>query len=124
MNGADVLILVDGVAVGSQRGVTFDEMTAERDESSKDSRAKIVGSGRYSATVKLDALYVPDDASYLTLLDAMRTGTLVTISRQDDGVETEEAAALITSISESFPDQDTATVSISLTISGFWAAVS
>lgn len=120
MNGADVLLLVDGVAVGSQRGVKFDESTAETDVSSKDSRATRVIAGRYKANVTLDALYVPDDASYQALKTAMRDGTLIQINRQEENTILESANALVTSISEDGPDQDAATISISLTIDGEW----
>ena len=124
MNGTDVLLYIGSDVVGSQRGVTFDEATAEIDVSSKDSRAKRVDAGRYSATVKLDALYVPDDAAYLALKAAMRVGTLVTIVRQEDGADLEEASALVTSISESAPDQEAATISVGLTIDGEWSTSS
>lgn len=120
MNGSDILLLVDGVAVGSQRGVKFDETTAEIDMSSKDSRATRVIAGRYGAKVSLDALYVPDDASYQLLKTAMRSGTLVQINRQEEISILESAYALVTSISEDGPDQDGATVAISLTIDGEW----
>ncbi len=120
MNGADVLLLVEGVAVGSQRDVTFDESTEEIDVSSKDARAKRVIAGRYSATVKLDALYVPDDASYQALKSAMRNGTLVQINRQEENSILESANALVTAISEAAPDQDGCTISVSLTIDGEW----
>ena len=116
MNGADVLILIDGVVVGSQRDVTFEESTEEVDVSSKDSRAKRVIAGRYSSSVSLEALYVPDDTAYQSLKDAMRNGTLVTVLRQEDEVALEHAEALVTKISEKAPDQDAATVSVDFTI--------
>ena len=120
MNGSDVLLLVDGVPVGSQRGVTFEETTAEIDVSSKDSRATCVLGGRYGATVELDALYVPNDASYQALKTAMRAGTLIQVNRQEDGAILESADALVTSISETAPDQEGATISVSLRIDGEW----
>lgn len=120
MNGSDVLLLVEGVAVGSQRDVTFEETTAEIDMSSKDSRAFRVIGGRYKSTVTLDALYVPDDASYVALKAAMRAGTLIQINRQEDDAILESANALVTSISEAAPDQDGATISVGLTIDDEW----
>ena len=45
MNGADVLIYIEGNLVGSQRGVTFKESNEEIDYSSKDSRAFQGGPG-------------------------------------------------------------------------------
>lgn len=130
-SGTDILLLVNTgtpavpvyEVVGSQRDATFDEATEEIDVSSKDSRAKRVLPGRYSANVSLDALYVPTNADYQALRDAMRNGELILIARQEDGAVTETADALITSLSESFPDQAEATISISLTVDGFWAEV-
>lgn len=122
MNGADVLILIDGDVVGSQRDVTFEESTEEIDVSSKASRAKRVIAGRYSASVSLDALYVPSDTAYQALKTALRDGTLVTVLRQEDGVALEHAEALVTKISEKTPDQGEAVVSVDLTIDGEWTA--
>jgi len=107
-------------AVGSQRDVSFDEATEEIDVSSKDSRAKRVLPGRYSATLSLDALYVWTDDSYRALRDAMRDGELILVAREDDSTTIETADALITSLSESFPDQGEGTISIAMTIDGFW----
>ncbi len=132
MNGADVLLLVNTgtdeapvyEAVGSQRGATFEENTAEIDVSSKTGgRAMRVVAGRYDATVTLDGLYVPDDNAYQALKAAERAGTLIKIRRQEEDADLEEASALITQISEAAPDQDAATISISLRISGAWAEV-
>ena len=128
-SGTDVLLLVNTgtpsvptyEAVGSQRDASFDEATAEIDVSSKESRAKRVLPGRYSANVTLDHLYVPNDAGYLALKSAMRDGELILIARQEDGAVTELASALITSLSDKQPDQAEAVVSISLTIDGFWS---
>jgi len=124
MNGTDILLLVfDGAAydvVGSQRDVTFEETTDEIDVSSKDSRNKRVLPGRYSATISLDALYVPSDDAYEKLQDAMRTGVAVKVMRQEDGVSLESADAIVTSISAAGPDQGEATISVALTIDGAW----
>jgi len=128
MNGSDVLLLVNTGTptvpvyeeVGSQRDVTFDEATEEIDVSSKDSRAKRVLAGRYSATLSLDSLYVWTDDGYRALRDAMRDGNLILVAREDDGTTIETADALITALSESFPDQGEGAISISMTIDGFW----
>lgn len=129
ISGSDVLLLVNTgtpdvpayEAVGSQRDVTFDEATEEIDVSSKDSRAMRVLPGRYSASLSLDALYVWSDAGYQALRDAMRNGELILVARQEGNVTMETADALITSMSENFPDQGEATISIDLTIDGAWA---
>ena len=123
MNGSDVLLFVDGVAVGSQRGVEFSEDTAEIDVSNKQAgRAQRVIAGRYSASVSLDALYVPDDTGYQSLQSAMRNGTAVTVVKTESGVTIESASAIVTSLSERDPDQDASTISCDLTIDGEWTA--
>lgn len=128
MNGTLVLLLVNTgsegspiyTAAGSQRGLKRDESTAAIDISSKDSRAARALPGRYSSSLSLDGLYVPDDASFQALKAAMRDGTLIKVRVSEDGVEIEEADAVITKMSESFPDQDAATISVDLTIDGEW----
>lgn len=130
-NGTDVLLLVNtGTAqqpaytvVGSQRNLSREETTEEIDVSSKASRAKRVLAGRYASSLSLEALYVPSDDAYLALKDAMRNGELIKVRMQDDGVAAEEADALITSMSEEYPDQAEATISCDLTIDGEWAEV-
>lgn len=122
MNGADILIWIDGNAVGSQRDCTFNENTAEIDVSSKDSRAMRVLPGRYDATVDLDALYVPTDAAYADLQAAMRNGTFVEVVVIEDAVVLESADAIVTSLSRNGPDQDAATVSCTLRIDGWWVS--
>lgn len=132
LNGTSVLLLANTgtaesptyEAVGSQRGVTFDEATAEIDVSSKNSRAKKVLPGRYSGSLSLDALYVPDDAAYAALKTAMRDGTLILVAREESDVVTETVDALITTMSSGFPDQGEATISLACTIDGFWTDLS
>lgn len=132
MNGVDVMLLVNtGVpavpvyeAVGQQRDVTFNETTAEIDASNKnDGRGFRVLPGRYKATLSLDSLYIDDDAGYLALQAAMRDGELILVARELEGAAIETAEAVITSLSETFPDQDVGTVSCSLTIDDMWCEV-
>jgi hypothetical protein len=123
MNGADILILIEGTLVGSQRDASFEEANESIDASSKDSRAKRVEYGRYSASFSLESVYVPTDAAYILLLAAVRDGTKVTVRRQEEGSALEEAEAVLTGMSIAAPDQDIATVSISGEIDGEWAEV-
>jgi TP901-1 family phage major tail protein len=110
-------------AVGSQRDATIEETSDSIDVSSKDSRAQRVLAGRYSSSVSLDALYVPSDAAYQALKTANRDGDLILIARQEVGVVTEIVTAKIDSMSEAFPDQGEATISISMTVDGWWTVV-
>jgi len=129
MNGTDLLLLANTgtptvpvyEVVGCQRDATIEETTDTIDVSCKDSRAMRVLPGRFSGTISLDALYVPTNDAYLALRQANRDGELILVARQEDGVVTETVNAKIDSISEAFPDQAEATISVSLTIDGFWA---
>ncbi len=131
MNGTDILLLVNTgtplapvyVAVGSQRDATFGETNEAIDMSSKDSRAKRVLAGRYTAEITMEALYVPSDASYQALKDALRNGTLIKVVREELGVSIEEVNAVVTDLSQAAPDQDAATVSIGLAIDGEWVEI-
>lgn len=129
INGTDVLLKVNTntsaspvwVAVGSQREASLEETTEEIDVSTKDGREKVIIPGRYGSTISLDSLYVPSDTAYGALKNAMRDGDLIMIQTTQSGSVVESATALVTSMSTSFPDQDAATISISLTIDGEWA---
>lgn len=127
INGTSILLLADvggtPTVVGSQRGVTFDETSDTIDVSSKESRSMRVISGRYSTTVSLEHLYVPTDLAYLALNTANRTGAFITIRRQELASDTEEASAIVTSISGDFPDQGEAVISVELQIDGDWNAL-
>ena len=131
MNGTDILLLVNTgtalvpvyVAVGSQRDATFGETNEAIDMSSKDSRAKRVLAGRYTAEITMEALYVPSDTAFLALKDAMRNGTLIKVVREESGVSIEEVNAVVTDLSQAAPDQDAATVSIGLAIDGEWVEI-
>lgn len=131
MNGTDILLLVNTgteespvyETVASQRGLNWSENTAARDASSKDAREAANEPGRYSATISLEALYVPDDDGYLALQTAMRNGEKILIVRQEDGVSIEGALCVVTALSGAGPDQETATVSAELTLDGAWTVV-
>jgi hypothetical protein len=131
MNGTDILLLVNTgtpespvyEAAASQRNYTQTENTAARDSSSKDAREAANEPGRYSATLSLEALYIPTDDAFLALQTAMRDGEKILIVRQEDGVEIEGALCVITSLVRNAPDQETATYSAELTLDGAFSAV-
>lgn len=131
MNGADYLVLINTgtdetpvyEVVGCQRDATIDETTAEIDASCKTARPFRGLPGRYKATLSLEGLYVPDDAAYQRLKQAMREGEFVTLVEQEAGNVTEAAQAIVTSLSRSYPDQDVATISAAFTIDGEWEAL-
>lgn len=128
MSGTDILLLVNTGStltpvyevVGCQRDVSFDETTDAIDVSCKDQREGRFLPGRYGATISLDAVYVPTDAGYQALKDAMRNGTTIMVLRQELGATVETATAIVTALGDKGPDQDAATTSISMTIDGAW----
>lgn len=130
MNGSLFVVLVNTgtpevpayEVVGYQRDATVEESTATIDVSSKNERAARVLPGRYSGTVSFDALFVPTDAAYQALLNALRNGDLVQLAVQENDVVTETVNANVDSLSRSYPDQDAATVSASFTLDGMWEA--
>lgn len=131
MNGSGFLVLVNTgtaevpvyEAAGYQRDATVEETNETIDVSSKDQREQRVIPGRYASTLSFDALYVPDDDAYESIKDRMRAGELILVARQVDDVVIETAQANVDSLSESYPDQGEATVSISMTIDGAWTVV-
>jgi predicted secreted protein len=125
LNGTDVLLQVETspgsgsfLTIGSQRGVTFNETTAAIDFSSKDARAGKFGPGRYGWTAELENLYTPNLSGYSALRTAMRDGTLICIKRREQGANVESGYAVVTQMSDAFPDQDAAVCSVSLQGSG------
>jgi len=131
VNGADVLLLVNTgteqtpvwTVVGSQRNATVDEATEVIDISSKEKRARRILPGRYSCTLNLDGLYVPDDTAYGLLQSAMRNGTLIQVMIQRENEQIESASGVVTSLSREYPDQDESTVTITIEIDGEWTPV-
>lgn len=121
--GTNVILVVEGEPVGFQRDVTFTENTAAIDVSSKEERAQRVLPGRYSSEITLDALYIYDDDGYEELVDAMRDGELIEVIRREPAGEAGDltAQALVTSISNRFPDAAESTISVSLVIDGEWS---
>jgi TP901-1 family phage major tail protein len=130
-NGSDLLILVNTgtpetptySVVGCQRDATIERTAAEIDVSCKDSADFRGLPGRRKSTLTLDKLYVPTDQDYQALEAAYENNELILIARQESGDVTATADAFVTSLSESFPDQDAAIVSISLTVDGAWLQV-
>ena len=131
MNGTRVLVGVNtGTALapvytvlGSQRNLDSDESNDVIDLSSKDARQRKVDYGRYSSSLALDALYLPSDSAYNLLRTRQRNGEMVTVRKELDGTGWEEAECLISNMSDSFPDQDAATISMSLEVNGSWSPV-
>jgi len=131
MNGADILILINTGTdespqfepAGCQRDGSIEESTASIDVSCKGNRKRRVLPGRYSSTLSLDGLYVPDDDAFQAMRTAMRDGELVLVAREELGVVVETAYAVIVTMSQTFPDQDAAVISASFDIDDAWTEV-
>lgn len=108
--------------VAAQKNVQFSEDTAEIDASSKDDgqNATFIP-GRNSATIALEHLREVGDAGFAALRSAKRNRQLILVRRQEFGNDLEEANALVTNISDSYPDSEAGTVSIALRVSGAWS---
>jgi len=115
-------IWITYVAVGSQTQAKFDEKTKAIDITNKSSRNKQYIPGEYDATVTLDHLYIPTDAAYLQLKNAMRSGTALMLQRQEGGAALEQAIAIVTQITGDFKDKAPATISVTFQVSGNWSS--
>jgi predicted secreted protein len=131
-NGANFLLLVNTgtaaspifEAVGEQRDVTFDQTSEEIDTSNKTSgRYATFIPGRYSASLSFESLYVPNDGSYAVLQQSCEYGLFLKVRREFAGTAEKEADAFVTSLSESFPDQEPGIVSSTMRVSGPWRTV-
>lgn len=127
LNGSDILVQIEQIAdsgvyitVGSQRGATFAETTGSINMDSKNSRLGYRNPGRYGSTVSLEAMYVPTNSGYAAMSLAMRNGEYVRLRRRQRGTNVEIAQCVITSLSESFPDQEAAVVSAEFELNGGW----
>lgn len=131
LNGSDILVLINTGTeespmfepAGCQRDGTMEEGSAVIDVSCKGNRARRVLAGRYTSTISLDGLYIPGDSAFDAMRQANRNGELVLLAREESGVVVETAYAVISSMSQSFPDQDAAVISASFEIDGMWTEV-
>ena len=131
INGAQLILRVDGSDVAYQRDVSFDGKNKLIDTSNKLSgRRATYLVGRQDEDIKLDYLF-SDDASYAALQTAFRTGATISVAKfmTDDTnpsqtssfTVVETADAVITDLSEKFKDQDAAMATVGIKISGNWA---
>lgn len=123
VNGTLVLLLIDNVLVGHQRGLTVSETNDTVDYSSKNQRETRLGYGRYASTLSVESLYVPNASGYAAIQEAQRSGTMVEVIRREVGQNFESATAKIDSVSGDFPDQGEAVLSIDLSVDGAWAPI-
>ncbi len=131
ISGTDILLYVNTgteeapiyTVVGSQRNLSRERTRNIIDASSKDSDNESILPGRKSSTLTLDALYVPDNSAYQAMDDAYDSGDFLLAQIYVDGVATHEASVLIESMSEEYPDDDVATISVTLHVDDGWTEV-
>lgn len=118
MNGAQVLLLVETApnvftAVGEQTGLSIEQSVNLIEAGTKaDSHQKYIG-GRMEGSLSLEALYVPSDAAFGALKNAFKNRQVIKV-RKSEGATIYQADALVETISEEYPDDDVATVSVDL----------
>jgi TP901-1 family phage major tail protein len=126
MNGTDILVWVDTggapTVIGSQRGASFKRTAGTIDYSCKNDFHWLGDYGRLESEISMEALYIPTDAAYLLLRAAYEARTYVNVVRAEYGVFIESALAIVTDLSDEAPDQEAATVSATLKVSGAWAS--
>ncbi len=131
MSGGDILLYVNTgseespsyTVVGSQRNMSRERTRNIIDVSSKDTEDEESLPGRKSSSITLDALYVPDNAAYLAIDAAYEAGDFILAQIYVEGVATHQANCLVESMSEEYPDDAEATISVELRVSGGWLAV-
>jgi hypothetical protein len=122
LNGTEIVVLINGVVLGTQRGCTFSETNEEIDFSSKDSRYMKRGYGRYQSNFDLETLYIPNASGIMSLKNAARDATHLTVIRQEEGASVESCDAIITAFDTDAPDQDATVISVSFGVNGVWAS--
>lgn len=131
-NGSTVVLQVrtaTGPDVYTTIGAQTDlEVSFERDAieaSSKDIMDAEFLAGRRSSTISCPSLFVPNEAARVALKAAYNsTSGAVRIRIPAIGAEAgRQADCVITSLSETHPDNDVSTVAVELQVSGAWGPI-
>ena len=120
-NGDNILIYVSGNAVGGQRNVTLNVESSEIDTTAKGDTARTYLSGRPSYTLDLDGVYLNGNTAYDAISTAIDGKSTVTVNRYRAGSWVASATAYVTSLSRGHADEEVATYSISMLLSGGWS---
>lgn len=105
--------------VGGQRNANLSESVEEIDLTTEDSDgAQEFGAGLYSAEISCDGLYIPTSTGYTALKTAFRNGDAIKARIQEDGLATEEANCIITSMETDAPYDGESTYSCTLRVTG------
>lgn len=124
VNGTQILLLAKTgstyTAIAEQTGLSLESSSNLIEVSSKNSNHTKFIYGREDDTLSLEALYVPGDAGLKALTDSRKNRVPVVIRQSENGVDVEEAQALVEKISVEYPDDDVATVSVDLQLIESW----
>lgn len=130
LDGTDVLISIRtatgtpdtyavlATQVDSSRSLTRDVF----ETSSKDSDNKTYGAGKRDSTISVELRYTPGDAAVAALITAYESATgEIRVRLPARGADAaKQADAIVTDISEEYPDADAASRTVELQISGGW----
>jgi hypothetical protein len=122
-NGSDVLIMVGEEVLAFQQSAARSQPRTMINLSAKGDPDEVSRPGRRPAsTLSLDGLWSPSQGAYQQLLANYRADppVPVTVVIAVDGDPFEQASAYVTQLDESWPDEQGATFSATLTISGGW----
>lgn len=122
VNGSKLKISIEGTAVAYTTGATLDLAMATRDTSSKDSNGyRELREGQISGTISGDYLHAFDSSYGFEDLFAVmiaRTPVTVKYSTSDAADKAIEGEAVLTSLSQSAPMEDTVSGSFTLEFTG------
>jgi len=132
IDGASVLLMVNmgddetpnWTAVAEQTGLSTENSRNLIEASSKDSDHTKWIYGKQDGTVTLESLYVPNDAAFKAIEEAMNNREVVILRRTENGEDIEEATALVSTISKEWPDNDTSTCSAEFQLDEPWTPIS
>jgi len=131
ISGSSVLLLANTgttaspnyVEVAEQTNLSVETTNNLIDASHKGSDHEKFLYGKQGDTISLESAFVPSDSAMNALRDAAENNVKILVRRYRDGVEVEEATALVESVSDEYPDNDRATTSIELTLNESWQSV-
>lgn len=121
-NGNRILIYKDAILIGGQMSATVTQTRDVFETHIKGDDEKTFENGAATTTIDLDCLWIASDSGQAALQTSVRDGSTITVHRHVDGTTTESATAYVTSFSETFPNDEKATVAATLQISGAWSA--
>src|SRR5690554_1363062 len=132
IDGASVLLMVNmgddetpnWTAVAEQTGLSTENSRKLIEASSKDSDHTKWSYGKQDGTVTLESLYVPNDAAFKAIEEAMNNKEIVILRRTENGEDIEEATALVSTISKEWPDNDASTCSAEFQLDEPWTPIS